>query len=83
MRCLKMNAGSMRDEENELLLSQLTHTGYCLRRAALVMNKQLWSESADTAKGRVEHERVHNQCVERRGNQLNWPDSVRFYRLGN
>lgn len=27
---------------------------------ALVMNEQLWSESADTAKGRMEHDRVHD-----------------------
>lgn len=60
----------MRDEENELLLSQLTHAGYCLRRAALVMNEQLWNESSDTAKGRMEHERVHTQRIERRGKQL-------------
>lgn len=60
----------MRDEENELLLSQLTHAGYCLRRAALVMNEQLWRESSDTAKGRMEHEKVHTQRVERRGDHI-------------
>ena len=27
---------------------------------ALVMNEQLWSESEDTAKGRMEHDRVHD-----------------------
>ncbi len=60
----------MRDEEDRLLLSQLTHAGYCLRRAGLVMNEQLWQESGDTAKGRVEHERVHTQRIERRGDSL-------------
>lgn len=60
----------MRDEENELLLSQLTHAGYCMRRAALVINEQLWSESSDTAKGRMEHEKVHTQRVERRGDHI-------------
>lgn len=34
------------------------------------MNEQLWSESSDTAKGRIEHERVHSQRVERRGSKL-------------
>lgn len=63
----------MRDEDDYLLLSQLTHAGYCLRRAALVMNEQLWGESADTVKGRMEHERVHTQRIERRG------DSVKLY----
>lgn len=58
----------MRDDEDYLLLSQLTHAGYCMRRVALVMNEQVWKESADTAKGRVEHERVHTQRIERRGN---------------
>lgn len=63
----------MRDEDDYLLLSQLTHAGYCLRRAALVMNEQIWGESADTAKGRMEHERVHTQRIERRG------DSVKLF----
>lgn len=70
MLCPRTRAGSMRDEENELLLSQLTHAGYCLRRAALVMNEQLWRESSDTAKGRMEHEKVHTQRVERRGDHI-------------
>ena len=60
----------MRDDSDDLLLSQLTHAGYCLRRAALVMNEQLWAESADTAKGRLEHDRVHNRRIERRGSNV-------------
>lgn len=32
-------------------LSRLAHAGYCLRRAALLTNEQLWKENADTAKG--------------------------------
>ncbi|MGN1013949.1 MAG: CRISPR-associated protein Cas4 [Butyricicoccus sp.] len=60
----------MRSEDEYLLLSQLTHAGYCLRRSALVMNEQLWSESADTAKGHAEHERVHTQRIERRGQEI-------------
>lgn len=60
----------MKDDDNDLLLSQLTQAGYCLRRAALVMNEQLWSESADTAKGRLEHERVHDRRIERRAGNV-------------
>lgn len=60
----------MRNEEDYLLLSQLTHAGYCLRRAWLVMNEQVWKESADTAKGRADHNRVHNSRIERRGSEI-------------
>ena len=55
------------DEWDPVPLSRLSHAGFCLRRAALLTNEQLWSESADTAKGRTEHERVHTQRIERRG----------------
>lgn len=73
----------MRDEEDDLLLSQLTHAGYCLRRVALVMNEQLWSESSDTAKGRLEHERTHTRRMERRGGEVKLYDcEVRSQRLG-
>ena len=65
-----MKAGSMKDESEYLLLSQLTHAGFCLRRVALVMNEQAWQENADTAKGRMEHERVHAQRMERRGDSI-------------
>lgn len=60
----------MSDEKDYLLISQLTQAGYCLRRAALVMNEQVWVENADTAKGRIEHSRVHTQRVERRGDEV-------------
>lgn len=65
----------MQSEDDYLLLSQLTHAGYCLRRAWLVMNEQVWRESADTAKGRAEHDRVHTSRVERRG------DEIKMYEL--
>ena len=58
------------DEWAPIPLSHLTQAGYCLRRAALLINEQLWQESADTAKGRQEHERVHTERVERRGDQV-------------
>ena len=60
----------MKDDSDYLLLSQLTHAGYCLRRVALVMNEQVWAESSDTAKGRMEHDRVHDRRIERRGEQI-------------
>lgn len=60
----------MKNEEDYILLSQLTHAGYCLRRAALVMNEQLWNESVDTVKGRQEHMKVHDRRIERRGNEI-------------
>ena len=51
-------------------LSRLAHAGYCLRRAALLTNEQLWKENADTAKGREAHKRVHTSRIERRGDTL-------------
>ena len=51
-------------------LSRLAHAGYCLRRAALLTNEQLWKENADTAKGREAHNRVHTSRIERRGDTL-------------
>ena len=61
------------DDWDPIPLSRLSHAGFCLRRAALLTNEQVWSESADTAKGRSEHERVHTQRIERRG------DSAKLY----
>lgn len=58
------------DEWDAIPLSRLSHAGYCLRRAALLTNEQLWSENEDTAKGREEHKRVHTSRIERRGEFL-------------
>ena len=55
------------DDWDAIALSRLSHAGYCLRRAALLTNEQLWSENAETAKGREEHTRVHTSRIERRG----------------
>lgn len=65
--------GSAVDDWDPIPLSRLSHAGFCLRRAALLTNEQIWAESADTAKGRAEHERVHTQRIERRG------DSAKLY----
>ena len=68
MSCLKMRTGSAMDDDwGPIPLSRLSHAGFCLRRAALLTNEHIWEESADTAKGRAEHERVHAQRIERRG----------------
>lgn len=58
------------DEWEPIPLSRLAQAGYCMRRAALLTNEQLWSESADTVKGRLEHERVHTERMERRGGEI-------------
>ena len=55
------------DDWDPIPLSRLSHAGFCLRRAALLTNELLWAENADTAKGRAEHEKVHTQRIERRG----------------
>ena len=66
----KLRIGSMKNEEDYLLLSQLTHAGYCLRRAALVMNEQLWNENTDTVKGKQDHQNVHDRRIERRREEI-------------
>ena len=60
----------MRNKDDYILLSQLTQAAYCPRRAALIMNEQLWQDSADTVKGHFEHERVHEQHMERRTDKI-------------
>lgn len=61
------------DDREYLQISYLSQLGYCPRRAALLLNERVWLENADTAKGRAEHERVHTERVERRG------DLVKLY----
>lgn len=58
------------DDLEYLPLSWLSQIAYCPRRAALLLNERLWEESVDTAKGRLEHERVHSRRIERRGDSL-------------
>lgn len=58
------------DDQEYLPLSWLSQVCYCPRRAALLLNERLWEENADTAKGRSEHERVHTQRVEKRGESI-------------
>ena len=70
MHCPRVRTGSAVDEQDPIPISRLSHAGYCLRRAALLTNEQLWVENADTARGRAEHERVHTDRVERRGDEI-------------
>ena len=65
-----MRIGSVRNEDEYILISRITHAGYCLRRSALIMNEQLWQENIETAKGRLDHERVHNQRTEKRSDRI-------------
>lgn len=59
------------DEQEYLPLSWLSQAEFCLRRAALLLNERVWEENADTAKGRIEHQKVHTQRVEHRRDRLN------------
>lgn len=71
------------DEWDPIPLSRLAHAGYCMRRAALLTNEQLWEESADTAKGRLEHARVHTQGLERRGSEIRLYEHTVYSRRWN
>ena len=74
MSCRMEKAGLPVDDEQEYLpLSWLSQADYCLRRAALLLNERVWVENVEMAKGRAEHERVHTQRVEHRG------DFVKLY----
>ena len=71
------------DEWDPIPLSRLAHAGYCMRRAALLTNELLWEESADTAKGRLEHARVHTQGLERRGSEIRLYEHTVYSRRWN
>ena len=60
----------MEEEWNLIPLSYISEAGYCLRRAALKANEQLWQDNADTAKGTEEHRRTHTERIERRGREI-------------
>ena len=56
--------------EDYLPLSYIGQYHYCPRRAALLINQQIWIENEYTMEGRLEHQRVHTGRVERRGSFL-------------
>ena len=60
----------MKHDAEYLPLSYLSQLGYSPRRVGLLLNERVWLESADTAKGRREHESVHTRRIERRGREL-------------
>ncbi len=66
-----MQSCSVEAEKELFPLSWLTQYGYCPRRCGLLALEQLWTESADTAAGRAQHERVHTARIERRNGQMN------------
>lgn len=54
--------------ETDLIpLSWLSQYGYCPRRCGLLALNQAWEENAETASGRIQHERVHTARIERKG----------------
>lgn len=61
---------NVHNDTEYLPLSYLSQMDYCQRRVGLLLNERVWMESVDTAKGRKEHEVVHEQRIERRGKRL-------------
>jgi CRISPR-associated exonuclease Cas4 len=54
------------DDEDLIPISALQHYLYCPRQCALIHIERLWTESRDTAEGRLLHDRVHNPDSEYR-----------------
>ncbi len=51
-------------------ISYLSQFYYCNRRAALLLIEQIWEENEYTAEGRMQHENVHTEKIERRGSVI-------------
>ncbi len=51
-------------EDDLLPISALQHLEFCPRRLALIHIEGMWTENAQTAEGRVLHERVHQASAE-------------------
>lgn len=58
------------DDQELFPLSWLSQYGYCPRRCGLLALEQVWEENAETASGRVQHQRVHTARVEHKGNDI-------------
>ena len=54
-------------DEDLLPISALQHLQYCERQCALIHIEKVWTENAQTAEGRVMHDRVDNGGHETRG----------------
>ncbi len=50
----------MLDDDNYLPISALQHYAFCPRQCALIHVERQWQENVLTARGRIEHERVHD-----------------------
>jgi CRISPR-associated exonuclease Cas4 len=70
-------------EDDLLPISALQHLQFCQRQCALIHIEQIWEENLFTAQGRVVHERVHEEGVERRRDiRIEHGISLRSLRLG-
>lgn len=45
-------------------LSDIAEAGYCLRRAALIINEDMWADNQHTIEGSKVHERTHSRRTE-------------------
>ena len=52
-------------EDDLLPISALQHLEYCPRRCALIHVEGLWAENAETAEGRLLHQRAHEARSEK------------------
>ncbi len=59
-----------RDEDDFIPLSYLAQYYYCARRAALLLVDRQWADNQYTAEGAVQHERVHEEGHEKRGDTI-------------
>lgn len=53
-------------EEDFLQLSALQHFVFCKRQCALIHIEQIWFENLFTAEGRIMHDKVHEEQIEKR-----------------
>jgi CRISPR-associated exonuclease Cas4 len=61
------------DDSELVMISALEHWAYCPRQCALIHLEQTFDENIYTLRGRMEHERAHEESVE-------WEGEVRFER---
>ena len=70
-------------DEDLLPISALQHLQYCERQCALIHIEKVWTENAQTAEGRVMHDRVDNGGHETRGSvRTAYSLRLRSLRLG-
>ena len=70
-------------EDDLLPISALQHLAFCERQWALIHLERVWNENALTAEGRWQHERVHDDDVETRGDvRIAHSLWLRSFRLG-